>query len=68
MNRLGRGSDDLLDHAVPGTALRAAPHGAGGSAPALLADVLGVCFWHREIISRTGLLIEKDDQLEDECF
>jgi hypothetical protein len=40
-------SDNLFNHAVPGTALWAAPHGAGSRPPALLANVLGMSLWHR---------------------
>ena len=44
--------DELLDHAVERTALRALPHEAGGDASALLADVTGVGFGfgHEDII------------------
>ena len=44
--------NDLLDHAVERTALRALPHETGGDASALLADVTGVGFGfgHADII------------------
>jgi hypothetical protein len=41
-----------LDHAVPGTALRATTHGAGCGSTALLANILGV-FWHRRLLFKT---------------
>jgi hypothetical protein len=46
--------DDLLDHAVERTALRALPHESGGNASALLADITSVDFWHRPIITFGG--------------
>ncbi len=42
---------DFLDHAVPGAALRAAPHLARADSAALLADELGAGFGHGEIIT-----------------
>jgi hypothetical protein len=36
--------DDLFHHAVPFTALWAASHFTGADAPALLANILCVCF------------------------